>query len=1119
MAQRLSQSAQEDLLAELQRVEQDTTSTSLELCRTLDDVLRTSYILATEDELQSYASFAARQVYVHQTLEVPHALAQALENIRRWLYITLKRGIEYPREQLRPIITTLRTWIEWHDIATTPPLPETIAPENIAAIEKASAIPSVVRIIVRDRSTIRDLSGAEIPILYGTIEQTNQAVTVQLHQQWRKVFRQVHRGSTLHLINPRRLDAEMLACTSESLVVIEPDFLLDVTTVAECFSGSTNSPLLALLRLLLPAKVRPETLSGAIVNACFDEMLANPTVDTTAAVDRALRVRYLDALAAKAIVQNFSLAALVETVHPHLETLRAVIAGMNGRATTEPSFIAPRYGIQGRLDVLLYSDAGTPQYNVIELKSGTAPARQIPMATSTGKQFYTDLRPNHLMQVTGYNLLLDAAYPQRRGTSSILYSQAKQSPLRNAPNSHDMKADFLDMRNRIVSVFWSLAHRRFQSIEHLMTMDETRLPPFYHDDFRALKHAFGTLSEQESLYIRAFLGFAFREWIAAIVGNSWRGQGLATMWRQSIEQKIEQMNALAYLHLDRKQSNIECGYLTLTFTDRTPTISPFRNGDVVVLYPHAALDEEGNVYGQVFKAVIRSLDDRSVTVSLRNKLFDRMLFESDTFWALDADVLSIGIESAVRACGEFMRLPAERRQLLLGKRPPLTKAISIPRPDSMTDTQYHLLCKALAARDYFLLEGPPGTGKTSTMLRTMVEYLLAHRDETILCCALTNRAVDEICSALRRTIPPELILRMGSLENTEHTDLSFAEMARREDFDTLYQRLGNARVIVATVPYLNANPALFALKTFSTAIIDEAAQLLEPHLIGIIACVGRFILIGDACQLPAVVQQEERASTVAHPLLDDIALQRLDASLFERLLRLAKRRGWDHAHGRLTEQARMHHTVAEFPGMAFYGTRFGTMQPWQTLDTDLLPIEELPLFLRYRLVFLDTPVEAHTRYNRTEATIAALCAQVLARYLPHLHRTAIGIITPFRKQIRAIVELLDTALRHTITVDTVERFQGSERDHIIISCAVNSPHDLRLIESVVELDGRIIDRKLNVALTRARQQVIVIGNRVILQHSKSYTSLLDHIERNGIVLSAHQALDMLSPYIPSSLSV
>lgn len=168
------------------------------------------------------------------------------------------------------------------------------------------------------------------------------------------------------------------------------------------------------------------------------------------------------------------------------------------------------------------------------------------------------------------------------------------------------------------------------------------------------------------------------------------------------------------------------------------------------------------MYGQVFKAVIRSLDDRSVTVSLRNKLFDRMLFESDTFWALDADVLSIGIESAVRACGEFMRLPAERRQLLLGKRPPLTKAISIPRPDSMTDTQYHLLCKALAARDYFLLEGPPGTGKTSTMLRTMVEYLLAHRDETILCCALTNRAVDEICSALRRTIPPELILRMGA---------------------------------------------------------------------------------------------------------------------------------------------------------------------------------------------------------------------------------------------------------------------------------------------------------------------------------------------------------------------
>lgn len=1118
MAQRLSQSAQEDLLAELQRIEHDTTSPSLELCRTLDDVLRISYLLATEDEIQSFATLAARQVYVHQTLEVPSALAQAMEKVRAWLYATLKQGIEYPHEQLRPIIATLRAWICWHEMATNLYVPEIIATENIGAIEQASFSPDVVRITVRDRTTIHDDTGAEIPLLSGIVEKTNEAVAIQLHQRWQKVARQIYRGSTLHLINPRRIDAKTFLCTSDSFVVVEPDFLLDVTTIAECFTGSANFPFIALLRLLLPVKVEPEMLSGAIVNACFDEMLADPTVEIAPAVDRALRTRYLDVLAAKAISPNFSSTALVEAVHPHLETIRSVIAQVSGRATTEPSFLAPRYGIQGRLDVLMESKAETPQYNVIELKSGAPPSQPIPMATSTGKQFHTDLRPNHLMQVTGYNLLLDAAYPQRRGTSSILYSQAVHHPLRNAPNSHDLKADFLDMRNRIVAMFWSLAHRRFQSFEQLMRLEESCLPPFYQDDFRALTHAFRTLSEQESLYIRAFLAFAFREWIAAIVGNSWRGQGLTTMWRQTIEQKIEQMNALAYLRLDLMRSNLDHGYLTFTYTDRTPPISPFRSGDIVVLYPHTALDEEGNVYGQVFKAIIRSLADWSVTVSLRNKLFDRTLFEKDTFWALDADVLSIGLESAVRACGDFIRLPAERRQLILGNRPPSAEAISVPRPNYVTDTQYHLLCKAMAARDYFLLEGPPGTGKTSIMLRTMVEYLLSQSNEAILCCALTNRAVDEICAALKRNIPPELVLRMGSSDNTEHTDLAFAEMAQNEDFDTLFQRLKNARVIVATVPYLNANPALFTIKTFSTAIIDEAAQLLEPHLLGIIAHVGRFIMIGDACQLPAVVQQEERACIVSHPLLDDIALQRLDASLFERLLRLAKRRGWDHAHGRLTEQARMHRIVAEFPGIAFYGIRFSAMQPWQTLDPDLLPTEELPLFLRYRLVFLDTPAEAHTRYNHTEAIVAALCARAIAARFQQLPRTAVGIITPFRKQIRAIVEQLDASLRHAITVDTVERFQGSERDHIIISCAVNSRHDLRLIESVTEFDGRVIDRKLNVALTRARQQVIVIGNRDILQHSKSYAPLLAHIERHGIVLSAHQALDILSQSVPSLLS-
>jgi len=116
----------------------------------------------------------------------------------------------------------------------------------------------------------------------------------------------------------------------------------------------------------------------------------------------------------------------------------------------------------------------------------------------------------------------------------------------------------------------------------------------------------------------------------------------------------------------------------------------------------------------------------------------------------------------------------------------------------------------------------------------------------------------------------------------------------------------------------------------------------------------------------------------------------------------------------------------------------------------------------------------------------------------------IGIITPFRKQVRAIAEQLGEAA-YEITIDTVERFQGSERDHIIISCAVNSKRQVRLIESLAEIGGRMIDRKLNVALTRARQQVIILGNRAILEQSPQYAALIAFIQEHGIITSAEDA--------------
>ncbi len=1104
MARRLTSSECTALLDELARITPADQRPTLDDYRLLDDVLRTSYLLATDDELQSFASIAARQLYVHQALSVPKPLAASLEKLRIRLWTALRRQADNPNLHITSSAAVLHAWIRWHQDGTASP------PPVLEYVDVDAAPSRCVRLIVTGQSLLHDSSGNPIPTFATTVDDTSQPTVLQLHGRWRPMGQLIRPGNILHVIDGRWSDQQTLLCGNDSFLVIEPDLLLDVTTVAECFTGRHNLHLLALWRLLSPDQTSVAAIVGTIVNACFDEFLADPHTDSSTAIERALRIRYLDVLAAIASHQ-LSLDTLQTDVQEHLRTIESVLPHFKGHTTTEPSFIAPLYGIQGRLDALI--ENGTSWRDVVELKSGSPPPRNQQLMASNGKSYTVGMRPNHAMQIAGYNLLLDAAFPDREGSSQILYSRASEDPLRNAPNADDLKADFLAMRNKIVAMYTALAQRRFRALDQLIELDTAAMPTLYQNAITEWKRAISSLSQQEFLYVQAYISFAFSEWVAQMTGNPWRNGGLMSLWRLSIPEKTEQLVALTYLRVNESDSDFPNGYIAFSFSDQTPRQTSFREGDVTVLYPHSALTSDSSIHGQVFKCTIRRLRNSEVIVSLRNKLFDRQIFTGDQFWALDADVLSIGIESMVRACADFVRLPQERRALLLGLRPPRTETRSVGRPPRLTDTQYAVYVKALQARDYFLLEGPPGTGKTSTMLRAIVEHLLQSDREVLLCTALTNRAADEICSALAHLADDGHLLRMGTLESTEHPDLAFAAAVRSHSFDQLQAMLDRARIIVATVPYLNANPVLFSLKRFTTAIIDEAAQLVEPQVVGIVSRVERFIMIGDACQLPAVVQQEERSCRVAHELLDAIELHRLDSSLFERLLRIAKRNGWHHAWGRLTEQARMHRIVAEFPSTRFYGIEFGTLLPWQRDDQALLPYDVLPEFLRYRLVFIESIPEPHTGYNLSEAQIVAACTRLLAQVVPSPLSSAIGIIAPFRKQIRTITELLDPALGEQITVDTVERFQGSERDHILLSCAVNAHTHRRRIESLVELDGRTVDRKLNVALTRARQQVIVVGCRTILEKSPVYRDLIAHIERQGIAVTCSEAHALINQSI------
>ncbi len=948
------------------------------------------------------------------------------------------------------------------------------------------------------------------------------AIKIAFYSPYIELEHLLWRGAIIHVTDLVRAknSPNGLYASATTLVILEPDILLDVTDVAECFQSTGINPLLYFLKKFSPGTTSAAALAGTLVNACFDELLHNPECNFDEVFDAALKVKPLQVIYALGTSPD-ALMELRGMVRQQFESLRALVPTLTyDKFSVEPTFLSPVYGLQGRLDLLLeYTDP--LRKTVIELKSGKAPAPTSTFAVRGNQTIQTGMWINHLIQTTCYNLLLDSAFPGRTGDSQVLYSRTTDYPLRNAPNIPQNKRDSLMLRNRIISNEHQIIERQFGLLRMITPTDFGPKPDFKQSEIVEFSNFYASLTLTERSYFQAFFSFLLREQYAARTGSEGRaGQsGFAALWRDSLEEKQANFSVLAHLELLPEESDFARFYLTFRRTDRTAQVSSFRTGDIAILY---ALNEAGEarpVEGQIIKASVRSILPDRISISLRNKQLNAEFFSQDKSWVIEPDQIESGYNALYRALATALKTPERKRNVLLGLRPPsfgVQPEITFP---GLHPEQRSLLARALSAEDYFLLQGPPGTGKTSVMLRSLVEFLHDSTEETLLVLAFTNRAVDEICSALKRIRPDFPFLRLGSKETSEHPDRLLSLIAQDISIEELAAKIKHTRIIVSTVSSVNANPEILRLKEFSTAIIDEASQLLEPQIIGILAVVNRFILIGDEKQLPAVVVQNERGAVVNSPHLAEIHLTDLRISLFERLIRICTQRGWLEGFGMLTRQARMHSAIQDFANNFFYNKKLEPMNPWQKEEipmesmfpTDYTPSHSLrsparpersrrvpskPLveLLSKRLIYLPSEREHRPKVHYGEAEQVAELIAILADKLgENFTSQTVGVITPFRAQIAEIVRRIPQELRSKVTIDTVERFQGSEREIIILSCAVNHTTQLQSIQSLVLINGELVDRKLNVALTRARRQFILLGCEEILSESALYRALIEHI--------------------------
>lgn len=897
----------------------------------------------------------------------------------------------------------------------------------------------------------------------------------------------IRTGSTFNLLNATLIDDNRYEA---ELIILEPDYLIDISTLSECFKPYGNHPLNYSLSRLQAKETSAPLLLGNTANFFIDEFVnEDEKPDFNNSLKKLFRLSPFEFTACEELKdskkeQDFFRNCLKQ--FNHIQKMVDEIfpkAGIDKKKIVlEPSFISNHLGLQGRLDIML-SDFSA----FIELKSGKAVED-----FRSGGQFIHSAK-NHYIQMILYLAVLEFNLDMNPDdiNSYLLYS--KYPLLSKERHSRKDLQKALQVRNQLVAYEFEIQNENESSItEELLEqissdkLNTENLEGNFFDNYLRPgidkhKYAFSLLSDLEKSYYLRLYTFIVKElWLSKVGEREYEGVKRATvLWNAPMEDKLIAGEILYDLKIAENKSDTEEHTISLIIPVYKDLYLPnFREGDAVILYERNSESDQIN-NRQIFKGAVESLENNRIVVRLRYRQKNKSVWNPDSFYAIMHDYMDTTYTAMFRSLTAFAHANPERRDLLLGQRKP-------------------------ELNEYFLLIGPPGTGKTSVYLKQMVEKELSNNKTTILLLSYTNRAVDEICKALEDIHTDLPYIRIGS-------ELNCAKEFRKHLLENTLEKcnnrnevskvIQNCRIFTGTVASLWNKPELFLLKQFDLAIIDEATQLLEPHLLGLLSqksfnnenAIRKFILIGDHKQLPAVVLQTREDSRVEDVLLNAIGLNNLSDSLFERLYRYNQKQAWQDNFDILNKQGRMHPDICAFPSKFFYNDQLETLGLSHQLEKWSKKQRVLFHFVK---PFVK---ESSEKINRKEAEkIVAICKE-LYQTGEDFNPEKIGIITPFRNQIALIRQCLqETGIAgfSAINVDTVERFQGSQRDIIIYSFCIKTEFQLNALPNLLEENEKLIDRKLNVALTRARKQLHLIGNEELLSKNELYKKLIDFVKEN-----------------------
>lgn len=568
----------------------------------------------------------------------------------------------------------------------------------------------------------------------------------------------------------------------------------------------------------------------------------------------------------------------------------------------------------------------------------------------------------------------------------------------------------------------------------------------------------------------------------------------------------------------------------------------FSSGKVVSIFSNAANTPEKHYTG----GVINYVRDNTMVITLNSDdlpdwIDEHLLGVDLMFDEMAYREMENALKEVTKASGNRV---AELRDTILGNRSPVNSVEMSVTDSSIPSTKLNLsqvkaLEKILAAEDVGNIHGPPGTGKTTTLVQAI--KLTVEKEKQVLVCAPSNAAVDLLAEKLSQQ--GLRVLRIGhparvteqSLSKTLDAQIAMHEyykelrvlrkkMQQLRDMAFKYKRefgyserqqrklllqeakamkadadvlefyivndlLNNSDVITCTL--VGAANHTLRGKRYKTVFIDEAGQALEPACWIPILRAERVIFAGDHCQLPPTIKSIEAAR------------EGLAQTLFEKCIQQQPQTA-----SMLQVQYRMHEDIMRFPSRYFYHDELIAHETVQCHaiektgdDGEMVSLPPIDFIDTAGCGFTEAQdSETLSRFNEEEA-------QLLIRQLEKLIREVgsddwthtIGIITPYSAQVERLAKLAEVSeelsiLARYISINTVDAFQGQERDIIAISFVrSNEKSEVGFLSDI---------RRTNVAITRARKKLIMVGDSATLGTHSFYLELLDYVQLKGFYKSA-----------------